>query len=174
MKPRPSASMLTSEDLITWGKFLLRWSPAGADPYGTSMEADRRDADLMWELVDLRSIGAYGDVRHLQIMAGQDGCSVGGWMGHYRWVSSKWSDGRPLVRIMETMTNNIKQRAAQVFEKYAKIDVANPDLYLLCKDLLEEVERLERASVTMSVKAGEQLERIADALDRISANQCGD
>ncbi len=55
---------------------------------------DNRDGDLMWELVDLRSMGAYADVRMLQTMAGQDGCSVGGWMRHYRWVSPKWSDGR--------------------------------------------------------------------------------
>jgi hypothetical protein len=58
--------------------------------------ADARDADLMWELVDLRSIGAYADVRHLQAVAGQDGFSAGGWMHHYRWTSPKWSDGSPI------------------------------------------------------------------------------
>jgi hypothetical protein len=85
MKPRLNAP-LTQEDFDIWDRI--------ADPYGLKpgvplwgyIRSDRRDADLMFELVDLRSCGAYFNVRQLQIMAGQDGC---GWVGRvYVWAGS--------------------------------------------------------------------------------------
>lgn len=47
MKPRLGPAMLTEEDRFAWGYCLLRWSPGVVDLYGLSMDADRRDADLM-------------------------------------------------------------------------------------------------------------------------------
>lgn len=57
--------------------------------HARGLESDRRDADLMLELVDLRSIGAYANVRRLQAWAGQDGFVFRSWMGWYSWA------GRP-------------------------------------------------------------------------------
>ncbi len=62
-----------------------------------SVSADR-DFALMLELCHLRAMGAYADVRQLQTMTGQDGCAVGGWMRHYRWVSDRWSNGQKVRR----------------------------------------------------------------------------
>lgn len=100
MNSRQKRASLTPEDLRIWllvtYRFCRRNVVLKAPIVGFAPGVDDRDADLMRELVDLRSIGAYADVRMLQEMAGQDGCSVGGWMGHYRWVSDKWSDGKPI------------------------------------------------------------------------------
>lgn len=89
----------TKEDAAVWASIARRqrftvYGPSGL--LATIRATELRDADLMLELVELRSIDAYANVRQLQTMAGEDGCSVGGWMGHYRWISDKWSDGKPL------------------------------------------------------------------------------
>lgn len=97
MKNRLKSGPLTDEDRAAWFDWQVNrkrdWSLWGALER-RSAESDQRDADLMLELVELRSIGAYADVRHLQTVAGQDGYAAGGWMGRYRWHSPKWSDGR--------------------------------------------------------------------------------
>lgn len=96
MKPRQLQYVLRPDEeraALEWwlDRRSPRWSVA---LHVARCGGDDRDADLMWELVDLRSIGAYADVRMLQTLAGEDGCSIGGWMGHYRWESPKWSNGR--------------------------------------------------------------------------------
>lgn len=85
----------TAEDFEIW-LTVVRASAMPAQLWVLSEIQNYRDASLMLELTELRAIEAYGDVRALQIMAGQDGCSVGGWMGHYRWVSDCWSNGTKL------------------------------------------------------------------------------
>jgi hypothetical protein len=82
------------EDVNIWFHVVQRFRPIslGQTMIATSaFKQDRRDADLMLQLVDYRSWGAYANVRQLQTLAGEDGCSVGG--EYYRWVSPKWSDG---------------------------------------------------------------------------------
>jgi hypothetical protein len=78
MKPRPESARLTTEDQLIWNRLCQRGR------FRDAIIAERRDADLMFELIDLRSCGAYFNVRQLQIMAGQDGC---GWVGRaYKWA----------------------------------------------------------------------------------------
>lgn len=88
MKLRLKAPSVCRQDFDIWDTVLSRCRPMRLETMST--EQDARDAALMRELVELRSIGAYANVRQLQTMAGEDGCSVGGWMRHYRWVSDKW------------------------------------------------------------------------------------
>lgn len=62
MKPRLGPAMLTEEDWLAWGYCLLRWSPGVVDLYGPSMDADRRDADLMLRCQQFRAAGFTGTI----------------------------------------------------------------------------------------------------------------
>jgi hypothetical protein len=85
LKPRLPSAPLTDDDTDIWNA--VAWRGGFADCFvleDCSFDSDRRDADLMFELVDLRSCGAFFNVRQLQTMAGQDGC---GWVGRvYKWA----------------------------------------------------------------------------------------
>lgn len=88
MKPRLDSAEFTEEDKAIWLR-ICEGEPfdhlACAALYAT---ADRRDADLMLQLTDLRSIGAYANVRTMQTWWGQDGFGFGG-----RWI--EWH-GKPV------------------------------------------------------------------------------
>ena len=85
MKPRLRSADLTQEDWIAWlharhGFLEIRWLDL-IDAYET---ADRRDADLMLQLTDLRAIGAYANVRIRQTWWGQDGFGFTGGLIEWR------------------------------------------------------------------------------------------
>jgi hypothetical protein len=75
---------------------------------------------------------------------------------------------------MEKMSMDIKQQLRQYIESSENAGCGGLLGPVLCRDALAEIERLERSSVTLSVKGGDQLERIADALDRITTHMSGD
>lgn len=92
MKPR-QYDIRSDEERAAFEWWLVRRPPKWSVAlHVIRFGGDDRDADLMLELVDLRSIGAYRDVRGLQLMAGQDGYVFYGWMGHYSWIGRPYRD----------------------------------------------------------------------------------
>jgi hypothetical protein len=101
LKPRLESALLPAADQLICFRVAYRFYLRNRSRfrfartlYQNGLELDRRDADLMLGLTDMRLDGAHWNVRHCQVWWGQDGFAMG--TSYSTWVSDRWSDGRKI------------------------------------------------------------------------------